>query len=1022
MHKKISIIIASLLLLSIPFSYAFFSVSAEEVTPTVVTTEAELKTAIAAGGYIQLGNDINITATLTLPAKATTLDLNGYMLRQTNQVSVLNGTGLNGKTLTIMDSRPDSDPHCFIKNETSAWSYDETNSEGCELINGGVITGGYNKTTSSTGGGAIRLNDTSDYVIINGGTIVGNYAARAGGASYGGTLTLNNGKVIGNAAGKFAGAIALSGNFIMNGGIIEDNYSPPGTNEYRFNITDISIGSSSNFTVTGGTIKANIATVTSASKTTLSISDNANIIGNIYLQNGIKANISGGKLTGRIRMTKGSFTMTGGEITDGVANDTEINYFGANGGAVSVEGGNFMMSGGTIHSSTADENGGIVYVNGGTFNMDGGEIYAGKAINGGGIYVNSGTATITAGNIGNITTTNIATTGNGGGIYVAGGNVNYKGGNIVYNEAEQGNGGGIYVSGGTITMSGGTLHSNKATNGGGIYVSGGSITINSGDIGTNDSTSNIATSGNGGGIYVATGDATITGGNITYNKANQGNGGGLYLEGGIITMDGGILHSNYATNGGGVYVSSGSITISSGSIGEENKHNIATTGNGGGIYVATGDATITGGNIDHNKAEQGNGGGLYLEGGNFIMNNGSINYNNSINGGGAYITESTFELNGGSFISNTATSNGGGFYIGDNSTVKLSDGSVGKNTAQNGGGFYQTQDTNTTTTSLSGNCNVYENSSLLGNGGGVYINGGSTFRMIGGLIIYNKSTLENTNTSTIALDSTSGVGGGVYILKGTFSMYDENGNKGTAAIFGNTAEFAADDLFASGIETSFDAIPVLDMEKADAYKTADSWFEDYPINESHITLNYNNRNDGNTSNDTIISPGRYKDQEDVENKIVATTVLNRNCTDYIAITMGNSIGSIVVDITDNKILRAHSFIFRIESCSTDKCTDLAPDLRLEVAVQKGQPQTVIAVPTGLYKITIVPTWSWRYNTQVKYTLTENSITKDPVTNNYTSFNVYTEQSTIVDTSYTITNKKFLSKSIIKESITQTLNN
>ena len=360
---KKSLLIYILIFFIVFYSRIALNSLAEPTEAVLVTTESELKTAISNGGYVRLNNDITTTALLTI-SKTVTLDLNGYMLRTTaKSVPVIDGRSLNGKTFTITDSRPTENSHYFKKNSTKAWEYVATPTDGVEyeIINGGIITGGNNTTnTSSMGGGAIRLDSINDYVVIDGGTIVGNYAARAGGASYGGAVTLNDGHIYGNAAGKFAGAIALSGNFTMNGGEIRDNYSPPGSNQYNFYITGLSIGSDSNFVMTGGTITDNIATVTSSSVTTLSVSGTAKINGNIYLQNGIQANIQGGEINGRVRMTRGSFTMSGGKITGGIADNTEVNYFGSNGGGVSVEGGNFTMTGGSIVGNSATTNGGGV--------------------------------------------------------------------------------------------------------------------------------------------------------------------------------------------------------------------------------------------------------------------------------------------------------------------------------------------------------------------------------------------------------------------------------------------------------------------------------------------------------------------------------------------------------------------------------------------------------------------------------------------------------------------------------------
>ena len=327
----------------------------------------------------------------------------------------------------------------------------------------------------------------------------------------------------------------------------------------------------------------------------------------------------------------------------------------------------------------------------------------------------------------------------------------------------------------------------------------------------------------------------------------------------------------------------------------------------------------------------------------------------------------------------------------------------------------QTKETNPTTTNITGNCLIDSNEAINGNGAGVYIDGGSTFRMVGGKITYNHAQANTLpSAGTIARESKVGVGGGVYIINGTFTMYDETGNAGTAAIFGNIADYAADDLFASGNNTSFDAIPVLAMSKDGEYKTADYWFEDFPKDEEHITLNKNNRDDADLTNDTIVSFDRYKNTEDIENRAVATTVLYRNCNDYIAITMGNSIGEINISVKNTQnSLSAHSFIYKIESCEAENCNIENPDISMEVVVQKGNPAKIVSVPTGNYRLSIIPNWSWRYNQNITYTITENSVTRT-TTNNYIDVNVYTDQITSVETDYIMNNKLWISATDITE--------
>lgn len=792
-----------------------------------------------------------------------------------------------------------------------------------------------------------------------------------------------------------------------------------------------------------------------------------NIHGGIFYNN--KAGANGGFITcnnGTFNIYDGIFAnntaATGGGVfrlnfTSGVGT---VNFVGgvfvnnsttSNGGAIWINSGTLNIENTTIYNNSSTETGGVIYMSSGEINMTDSLIYNNQASkNGGVIYLSGGNLEINDGFIGlptkdDITYGNKSLNGSGGAIYVNGGNMTINNGNITANEAINGNGGALYVNTGTFTVNNGLISNNKSISGGGVYVSGGSVTVNDGTIESNYATEN------GGGIYsTSTSEITINilGGNITNNTAllqgggigvkltsnsistlNIGgtsidnisakplyikdntsteSGGGMSIEGNVLVnvYNGEIDNNTTSKDGGGINVSSGGGVLVYGG----NIINNQATNNGAGVNIGNnGKFTMLGGSISNNKSTSGDGGGIYLNSGEFDVEEGIISNNTAQNGGGSYVNSATFKLVGGSFNNNTAALNGGGFYIGDNSTVTLSNGDVKNNIATNGGGFYQTQISNTTTTELSGDCIVTNNESTSGNGGGIYIDGGSTFRIIGGKVTYNKATSTTTET-VLAKESTSGVGGGVYILKGIFTMYDESDNPGTAAIYGNTATFAADDLFASGEETSFDAISVIAMSKDDAYKSADSWFEDYPENEEHITLNYEDRNDSDSTNDAIISSGRFKDSVLIEEKIVATTVLYRNCNDYIAITMGNSIGALKIKVTDENVSSKHTFIYKIDSCSNDDCTKINENASIEVVVTKNEDTIIASVPSGKYKISLLEPWTWRFNNKVNFKVTENSVTKDKGKNNYVTINIYTEQTTEVDTLYTYSNKNWLFES------------
>ncbi len=245
----------------------------------------------------------------------------------------------------------------------------------------------------------------------------------------------------------------------------------------------------------------------------------------------------------------GTFTMTGGTISGGIASNC--------GGGV-YNNGTFTMSGGAISGNSVDGsgNGGGVY-NSGVFTMSGGAISENSSYNkGGGVY-NSGTFTMTGGAISG----NTATIQGGG----------------VYN--------GEHDSTGTFTLNGGEISDNSAGFGGGVY---GKFIMNGGEV-----CRNTAGTSGGGVLGFST---EINGGTIGYNSAPSGYGGGVYNQsgGGAFNMTGGEISHNTAEFGGGVY-DAVEFIISGGSI----CYNSATQ-NGGGVYLYQKKAQLSGGEICNN--------------------------------------------------------------------------------------------------------------------------------------------------------------------------------------------------------------------------------------------------------------------------------------------------------------------------------------------------------------------------------------------------------------------------------------
>lgn len=153
-----------------------------------------------------------------------------------------------------------------------------------------------------------------------------------------------------------------------------------------------------------------------------------------------------------VNASSGTFILDGGAILD------NADEYGPNGKTVLFSGKKFIMKSGIIRGRQNFQ-GGCVFINGGEFVMEGGTISGGTATDygGGGVYINSGTFTMTGGEIsGNTSSVN------GGGVCVSSGaTFNMSGGKITGNQAAA-SGGGVYVeSGGTYTNTGGTVSGNS---------------------------------------------------------------------------------------------------------------------------------------------------------------------------------------------------------------------------------------------------------------------------------------------------------------------------------------------------------------------------------------------------------------------------------------------------------------------------------------------------------------------------------------------------------------------------------
>ena len=539
----------------------------------------------------------------------------------------------------------------------------------------------------------------------------------------------------------------------------------------------------------------------------INISTSANVtLKNLKITGGYTSEINGGGI-----VCEGNLTLDNCEVSNNSAK-----Y----GGGVYVSGGTFTMTGGKISENTSSitGEGGGVYVEGGTFTIENDALISENTScgNGGGVFAEGGIITINGGSISeNIFSNNGY---GGGGIYLKGtAKLTMTGGKISNNYPEYKDfsddtfGGGVYVSSGIFKMEGGEISNNYGLYGGGVAtategsfsMSGGTI---SGNIVTNSSDGR---KGNGSAVAVLGGLFTVSE-NITIN-------GDVYLlndqtitvsnsfEGGEVM----ITPFNYESIDGGVQVLDGE-SLTTEIVRKFEVTPQVLNSNRYAYWYVTAEGKLAEDNIIYVKSDA-------LSGGNGTLNNPFITIQEAVNSAieknenengttkykillqnnvedtptGSYDNFSLININPGndkrdltleiasygenSFTINANKSDGNSgrvMYIGQNANVTLRNVNIkGGNLANgNGGAIYCSGTLNLVNSTIS--------ESKAKNGGGIYIENG-TFTMNGGIIGNEISEYDDTKYSwEYAATSTgsnysnfaSSAGGGIYAKNATVNI------------------------------------------------------------------------------------------------------------------------------------------------------------------------------------------------------------------------------------------------------------
>lgn len=702
----------------------------------------------------------------------------------------------------------------------------------------------------------------------------------------------------------------------------------------------------------------------------------------------------------------GGGLISGGTLDFNLTNKLNItNNTATNGGGISFYFGgmsftqktylNAVINGCNISNNTSKEYGGAICfrnyssnslveisikLNSGTFNGN-------TAVNkGGALYVENTdikvSDNLSSSAVIDITNNSVtkSASGYGGAIYISEGNVELGKVNITGNTSSS-DGGGIYISKGSLNLKGNTvIQGNTAVrNGGGLWID--HITgENALYVRGKTQIKNNTAERTGGGVFINAGNFLLSeGGNLEVTENTSKKGGGAYIIGTLfvrstskftnnkVTYDAGVYESGY---GGGMFISTGNLIV-----GDYNSANskIEISGNhaekfGGGIHINGGDIEISNCKISNNYAG-------------YNQNNTGAILDANACGGAISASEGTINIKAGEISNNYAAKNGGGVYVNNTDfttaakTVELTGaGAFQNNHAVHGGGMY-----------VGGNIKMTFSGSFINNkatnGGGLFLTNGAQLTITGGFLRQNRAigTTGQTSPGTgyqIAASNLHGIGGGVYLNNGYSASYPTKldfaltGN--SIGIYDNYATWGADDVFASGKNTSVTLPNINQMTITDFETPANTplyWAEDYITNDPNYGYGTKEKStwDSDKTNDRYdfaLTNSRNIYHIDFGN--AQTMVL----TKYLSHQVGYEL--IYVTLVKKGLNPGENAVFTFTP-ATKKISDTVYEVETGtkpyqnvIFVCKDSDQTIngvvrkLAIPSGWWKIDET-SWSWTYN-------------------------------------------------------------
>ena len=511
-----------------------------------VTTQEQLQTALndslISGKYIVLGNSIELSSALNIPAKAGRDTYNVAIISESGPLEITINT--NNKHIVAAEAGASNEVYdvFLLFQDVTIMGSGTSNRGGIEsnarslTLTGAKIKNCANRGATSEGdltisGGEISYNTNGGVyadgaVIVNGGANIhhntstgsGGGVCATGNVTLSGTLTtsVNNNEAVSGGGIKAGGTVTIG----LNSEVKDNTASEDGGGIYAL----------SNVTVNGGTVSSNHAPGGSG--------------GGIYAENG------------------NAYIYDVDPVKANINNNTARN----GGGGIAAENGLVIVTGSNVNANT---------VTGVTGSNLGGGIYA------------KGDVTLTNACVNDNVLTSPSNSASGGGIYTSASTVTVTNSEIKRNKVKTtsgtARGGGIYAKDVILNGGAGVANNETDTYGGGIYITNSVLANNNASI-----TANLSAQ-DGAGIFSEK-NVQLNPNSTVNNNIAQRYGGGIYFVGDLL-IDNATVSGNEANCGGGIYAyeNPGTMLIKAGSKIINNKANkggtAVTDGNGGAIFT-----------------------------------------------------------------------------------------------------------------------------------------------------------------------------------------------------------------------------------------------------------------------------------------------------------------------------------------------------------------------------------------------------------------------------------------------------